>query len=296
MDGLTLEWFGCTTFRLRTNGVTLLLDAYLHKVPEVRPQFAAADVPEADFVLVTHAHFDHMVDAAALALATGARIVGNYEVMRVLRLQGVPAEQLLPASGGETLDCGSGVSVRILPGLHSCLFAASDHDSAIGCVGDLGVSLAERREKVAALFGLLPSLDPGLAEYFARTEQSCSPDDGGQLNYLVTTPHGTVLLNASAGYWSSLIAGLRPDLALIALTGRPNVDGEPFQGSLADFLLAEVDLLQPRLVALCHHDPLLPPLTPAVDTTEALRRLAAEAPHVRYLELSPGRQEELDLR
>jgi L-ascorbate metabolism protein UlaG (beta-lactamase superfamily) len=199
----------------------------------------------------------------------------------------VPDEQLLPASGGETVDCGSGVSVYVLPGLHSCLFASSQSDSAIPCVGDLGISLAERRRTVRSLFGALETLDDPIASYFERTASTCSADDGGQLNYLISTPAGTIFLNASSGYWSRLIEGLQPDLALVALTGRPNVDGEPHQGSLGDFLVSEVALLQPRQVALCHHDALLPPITPPTDATDALRRLAAAHPGVRQLTFEP---------
>ena len=77
---------------------------------------------------------------------------------------------------------------------------------------------------------------------------------------------------ASAGYWRGIFDGLRPDVALLSLGGRPNVDGEPFQGSSVDFMLEQVELLRPGRVAFCHHDPLFPGL-PGVDIGPAAAAL-----------------------
>ena len=87
---------------------------------------------------------------------------------------------------------------------------------------------------------------------------------------MVETPGGSILVNASSGYWTGILRDLRPDVALIALAGRPNVDGEPHQGSLAEFLVGEVELLKPQKVLFCHHDVLLPPLIPGIDPSEAI--------------------------
>ena len=102
-EPLTLEWFGCATFRVRAGGLTLFFDTYLDKIPgspEVSLSCAAVDA--ADYVFVSHAHFDHLLGADIVARATGATAVGSYECARILRDNGVPVAQILPASGGET--------------------------------------------------------------------------------------------------------------------------------------------------------------------------------------------------
>ena len=107
-SGLQLEWFGCATFRVRVNGLTLFFDTYLDRppgVPEVG--LTAGEVEAADFVFISHAHFDHMLGVDTIATATGATIVCSYEVARVLRSNGVPDAQILAVSGGEPVDCGS---------------------------------------------------------------------------------------------------------------------------------------------------------------------------------------------
>ncbi len=139
----TIEWFGTTTFRVHTGGPVLFFDAYLDRVPGLDPVgLSTAEVDTADFVFVSHAHFDHLFGADAIALATGATVVGSPEVGRCLRACGVPEEQLLIVTGGETVDCGADVRVRVLPALHSCLFAHGESDTALPCLGDLGISAA----------------------------------------------------------------------------------------------------------------------------------------------------------
>jgi L-ascorbate metabolism protein UlaG (beta-lactamase superfamily) len=284
---LQLEWFGCTTFRVRANGLTLFFDTYVDRppgVPEVG--LSARDVTEADFVFVSHAHFDHMLGVDTIALATGATVVCSYEVARVMRTNGVPDAQILPVSGGEPVDCGRDVRVRPYPSLHSCLFATSNFDSRADCLGDLGISAQDRAARVAAIFELIPTLAPDAAEWFADISPHCATHDGGQLSYLLETPDGSMFVNPSSGYWSGIVANLRPDVAVLALTGRPNINGEPHQGSLARFLVDQVELLRPGKVVLCHHDALLPPLTAATDTSEALAMLSREAGHAQHVDLA----------
>ena len=142
----TIEWFGTATFRIRTGGRTLFFDAYLDRLPGLEPVgLSTAEVTEAHFVFVSHAHFDHLAGADVIALGTGATVVASPESARCLRACGVPEDQLLVVTGGETVDCGPSVRVRVLPALHSCLFAHSDPDSSVPCLGDLGVERAVAR-------------------------------------------------------------------------------------------------------------------------------------------------------
>jgi L-ascorbate metabolism protein UlaG (beta-lactamase superfamily) len=291
---LTLEWFGCATFRVRVGSSTLFFDTYLDKAPGVPPAgLAAADVDEADFLFISHAHFDHVLGADTIAARTGATVVGNYEVAHLAAANGVPDAQVLAVSGGETVDCGRGVTVKALPAQHSCLFAASTPDTAAECLGDLGVSAQQRRDRIAAIFGYLPALSEELQRFFADAHDHASARDGGQLAYLLESPGGCLLVSASSGYWTGIFTGLRPDVAILAAAGRPNVDGEPFQGSMSDFLVQQAELLGRPRVILCHHDPLLPPLMPAVDVADAERRLRDLLGPDRYLRMAYAEPVEL---
>src|SRR5947208_3354369 len=104
--------------------------------------------------------------------------------------------------------------------------------------------------------------------------------EGGSLAYLIETPAGSMLWKDTSGHWTGILRDLRPDVAILAAVGRGNVDGEPVQGTLADFVASEVELLRPRTVVLCHHDDWMPPLTRPTDVAPIRRMLAARTPGV----------------
>lgn len=283
MNDVMIEWFGCATFRVLIDGTNLFFDTYLDKVPGVPGAgLGVAEVQEADFAFISHAHFDHVLGADVIAKATGATVVGNYEVAHLMTANAVPDEQVLAVSGGETVDCGGGVRVRVLPALHSCLFASAPGESGSACLGDLGISAQDRARATQALFELLPTLSDETRAYFDATQGQSSHRDGGQLAYLLETPDGSLLVSASPGYWHGIFEDVRPDVAILAAAGRPNLDGEPYQGSMADFLVEQAELLGGPIVALCHHDPLLPPIAPAYDVSAAEKALRDALGESRY--------------
>jgi L-ascorbate metabolism protein UlaG (beta-lactamase superfamily) len=282
---VTLEWLGCATFRVRVKGLTLFFDTFVDRIPSAEPVgVSSAEITRADYIFISHAHFDHILGADTIAKNTGAPVVGSHESVRVLREAGVAAGQLWPVSGGETIDCGAGVSVRVYPALHSCLWAAGTADAGAPCSGELGVAYQQRRAGTERVIDALHATTEEISDYVGAAASRVSREDGGQLNYLLTSPDGSLLVSASAGYWSGIMADLRADVAVLAIAGRPNLDGEPFQGSLAQFVAAEVATLRPRRVVFCHHDAWLPPL-PAIDAEPVARELAAQAPWAELVEL-----------
>jgi L-ascorbate metabolism protein UlaG (beta-lactamase superfamily) len=285
-DSTTLEWLGCTTFRLKTRGLTLFFDSYLDgdRAPGAEAVgLSASAVSEADFVFVSHAHFDHMLGADTIAENAGSVVVGSYEVARVLAQSGVATEQILPVSGGEPIDCSHDVRVRAFPSLHSCVYASKSRDSSDECLGDIGVSAQDRRAYVETIMTIPPGAPENIRRWAASGDRRSSIHDGGQLSYLVETPDGSVFVSSSAGYWSGIVRDLRADVAIIAASGRPNVDGEPYQGSLAQFMLGEVEMIRPNTVVFSHHDALMPPVMPATDTEEAAKKIANEANYASVL-------------
>ena len=227
----TVEWFGTTTFRARLPGLDLFFDGYLDRLPGLDPVgLSAAEVDRADFVFVSHAHFDHLYGVAPIARATGATVVASPESARILRRDGVPDEQLLMVTGGETVRCGPAVSVRVLLAQHSCLFAAADSDSAVACLGDLGVSAQDRWRQVrSTLSGGFAGAPAPVAEAMRSMLDHSSTHDGGQLAFVLQTEDGSALFSGSSGYWPGIFAGLRPDVAFLALAG-PTCRASPTRG------------------------------------------------------------------
>ena len=103
---LAVRWAGYANFELAYNGRIILLDAYFDRGGNYPPLgFSAADVKRADVVLIGHGHFDHMSDAATVAIRTGAAIAGAPLTTGKLAAQQVPAAQIrsVTGTGGELL-------------------------------------------------------------------------------------------------------------------------------------------------------------------------------------------------
>lgn len=72
-----LTWMGHATWLLKSGEHRIIVDPFLSENPAAK--VAAKDV-QADFVLITHGHFDHVADAAEIANANHATLVANYEI------------------------------------------------------------------------------------------------------------------------------------------------------------------------------------------------------------------------
>lgn len=79
-------WFGHATLGLETGGFKLLIDPYFSGNPSVRVK---ANQVEADYILVTHGHGDHIGDTVEIAKRCSATVISNAEISGWLRKQGV---------------------------------------------------------------------------------------------------------------------------------------------------------------------------------------------------------------
>jgi L-ascorbate metabolism protein UlaG (beta-lactamase superfamily) len=83
-----LTWYGHATMGLETGGYKLLIDPFFtgNPVTTVSP-----DQVEADYILVSHGHGDHVGDAVEIARRTGALVISNAEIAGWFQNQGIEA-------------------------------------------------------------------------------------------------------------------------------------------------------------------------------------------------------------
>ena len=128
-EGVTqLTWFGHAAFRIVTpKGKVLFLDPWLNNPMNPaagKDKDALAGIDKADYILLTHGHFDHVGDSVALAKKTGARLVTNFELgSNMAKLLGYPKDQMgfdtLMNIGGEIKIADGEVTVAMVPAIHS---------------------------------------------------------------------------------------------------------------------------------------------------------------------------------
>ena len=286
---VTLDWLGCATYRLSIDGLVIFLDTFMDRTPTAPDVgLTSADVTEADYLVIGHSHWDHIAGADMIAKNTGAKVIGSFETARVLREAGVPDEQLLATQGGERFDLDDRVSVRTFPSLHSCIWSRAARPGIV-VTGDHGVPENERAERLAANRERRADDDSesgrAMRELLARSVGSSG--HGGAIDYLFETPDGSILFQDSMGYWTGVLQGIHADVAILAAAGRGNIDGEPVQGAVEDFIAREVDLIQPRKVVLGHHDNFMgaPDQPDVTDMTPVHEELARLAPNVEVIEM-----------
>ena len=76
---MKITHYAHNTFGIEINGIHLLVDPFITGNEKIKDQFYIMDI-RADYILLTHAHNDHTLDAEAIARNTGAVIVSNYEI------------------------------------------------------------------------------------------------------------------------------------------------------------------------------------------------------------------------
>ena len=81
-----LTFIGHAALGLVTDGYKLLIDPYLRNNPatDLNPETV-----EADYILVTHGHGDHIGDTVEIAQRTGATVIANAEICTWLGQKGV---------------------------------------------------------------------------------------------------------------------------------------------------------------------------------------------------------------
>lgn len=80
-DEVHLVWLSVSTFAVNLAGHVVLFDAYIHKLEDA-PNYVPATVQDLidlapEYVFIGHGHFDHALDAPAVAVSSGATLVGT---------------------------------------------------------------------------------------------------------------------------------------------------------------------------------------------------------------------------
>jgi len=162
---MKLTYFGHSCFLVEAGGTRLLFDPFITP----NPLAAGVDVAkiQADVILISHGHADHMADAVVLAKQTGAKVFANWEIADWLGRQGVSNTHPMNHGGTVPLPCGS---VKMVNAIHSSSlpdgtyggnpagFVVQTEDGAFYYSGDTALTLDMNliAEEFSLNFAVLP--------------------------------------------------------------------------------------------------------------------------------------------
>lgn len=116
LHGVQITWLGHSAFRMQSAGQSFYFDPFLTQNPKCPENEKTPD--KADFILLSHGHFDHVGDAVTLAQRSGAKVICNFETSLYLQSKGVAAGQTIGMNKGGTVPAG-GARVTMTHALHS---------------------------------------------------------------------------------------------------------------------------------------------------------------------------------
>jgi L-ascorbate metabolism protein UlaG (beta-lactamase superfamily) len=123
---IEFRWLGTAGIELRENDQVLAVDPYLTRTPvwktwvgRVQPnrELIAEKIGHCDHILVTHAHWDHILDVPDIVRNTGAMAYGSSNSCRLLAACGVPQEKIQTITVGDELAL-NGFRVEVLHSEH----------------------------------------------------------------------------------------------------------------------------------------------------------------------------------
>jgi L-ascorbate metabolism protein UlaG (beta-lactamase superfamily) len=130
-----IRFLGQSCFELKAGGATVLTDPFLTGNPKAA---AKADEVEADVILLTHGHGDHLGDTVDIAKRTGATVVAIVEL--AAEIEGAGVESVLNPNFGGTVQFDWGW-VKLVPAWHTAVSPSGTPHMPAGLLIHIGDKL-----------------------------------------------------------------------------------------------------------------------------------------------------------
>lgn len=113
---MKITYYGHSCFGIEVAGKILLVDPFISG----NPKAAQIDLEnlKADYILLTHAHQDHVLDTEAIAIRNGATVVSNWEIAEYYSRKGIQTHPM-NHGGSWKFDFGK---VKFVSAIHSSSF------------------------------------------------------------------------------------------------------------------------------------------------------------------------------
>lgn len=259
-EGLKIRWLACSCFEIELpGGVKIITDPFI--TGSANKNFSREEIEGADYILVTHTHYDHVMDLGYLAEKFNAKIlVGMLSAYDLAAYFDLNPKHIHTVTDGQIFSFAN-CTIQTFFGKHVDLPYS---------LSRLGKELAEKN----GLAGMERVNNNGSLEF---------------VSYLITLKNNLRIL-----FWGGKIVdeqykrlqNCRPNLALMQIPGHS-------QTALAQF----INYLGPQIVIPHHHDSLAKNGTAAVDQylDDLAKEMAINAPLSMLLKPNMGQWYEVKL-
>jgi L-ascorbate metabolism protein UlaG (beta-lactamase superfamily) len=140
-DGVRVTYLGTNGYQFQSGDHALLVDPYFSRInlsrivvgARIQPDTNRIDdalkklAPKADAILVTHGHFDHLLDVPVVMRKTDARLFASPTATELAKRAGASAASCDPVNPGAIRQIGPW-NIRVLPATHDRLFGKVPFD------------------------------------------------------------------------------------------------------------------------------------------------------------------------
>jgi len=119
IDGVELTWFGVTSWLVRYEDQSLLIDPFFSRpqlgvegsteagIQTMNEMLESAGSSHVNAILVGHSHFDHAIDVGTAAIEANAQVYGSPTTCWIAQSQDLDAERCTTVAQGDTFSLGS---------------------------------------------------------------------------------------------------------------------------------------------------------------------------------------------
>ena len=271
-----IRWLGTACFEINVDErQTVVIDPYLDDCANA--PIRSEQVEGCDLILLTHGHYDHVLDVGRLVERFQPSIYCSTEVASALiEHQGVDPQCFTSITAGDSIE-REGFRVEVVRGVHVDFVSEYERLTGKEFIGDGGGDFSKMlREGLEVLLGPVNPPEQ-LEEWMAKYPP------GEQLNYVIDTGDGKRIY----------MAGSYPDPGLMEVARKARsfmtllqvIPGRTLQGMEAQVvrygLASGAKIIVPQ-----HHDPLMEGAEP---TDLSRLRSLFESNDVAFQEFIPGR-------